>query len=64
MNKIIEVNDNLCYAVVEPGVTFQALFDHCVKQDLKVWPSAPSLPWGSVLGNVSVIRLILINCLK
>ena len=41
------------YAVVEPGVTFQDLYDHCVARKLKVWPSVPSLGWGSVIGNVS-----------
>lgn len=54
MNKIIEVNDKLSYAVVEPGVTFAQLYSYCAKRKLKVWPSTPSLGWGSVIGNVSV----------
>jgi hypothetical protein len=52
MNNIIEINEKLCYGVVEPGVTFKDVFDHCVKHKLKLWPSGPSLPWGSVIGNV------------
>ncbi|KAH7389215.1 glycolate oxidase [Cadophora sp. MPI-SDFR-AT-0126] len=34
--------------IAKPGVTFQDLFKYCVQNDLKVWPSGPSLPWGSV----------------
>ncbi|ORY00977.1 hypothetical protein BCR34DRAFT_606114 [Clohesyomyces aquaticus] len=51
MNKIIEVNGDYSYAVVEPGVTFTDLYDYCIKHKLKVWPSVPSLGWGSVVGN-------------
>jgi hypothetical protein len=51
MNKIIEVNSEYAYAVVEPGVTFTELYDYCVEHQLKVWPSVPSLGWGSVVGN-------------
>ncbi|KAL8276422.1 hypothetical protein RQP46_011174 [Phenoliferia psychrophenolica] len=51
MCKIIEVNERFAYALVEPGVTFHDIYDHCVKNDLKVWPSAPGLGWGSVTGN-------------
>lgn len=51
MNRIIEVNAEYAYAVVEPGVTFTELYEHCVAHGLKVWPSVPSLGWGSVVGN-------------
>ncbi|EEA27460.1 hypothetical protein TMatcc_004251 [Talaromyces marneffei ATCC 18224] len=51
MNKIIEVNEEFSYAVVEPGVTFTDLYEYCVKNKLSVWPSVPSLGWGSVVGN-------------
>lgn len=53
MNKIIEVNDEYSYAVVEPGVTWRDLIDYCVANNKKVWPSTPSLSWGSITGNVS-----------
>lgn len=52
MNKILEVNEKFAYAVVEPGVTFTDLYNYCVAHGLKVWPSVPSLGWGSVIGNV------------
>ncbi|KAK1773264.1 hypothetical protein QBC45DRAFT_97592 [Copromyces sp. CBS 386.78] len=51
MNKIIEVNDQFHYAVVEPGVTFIDLYRYCVEHGKKVWPSTASLGWGSVMGN-------------
>ncbi|KAI9052176.1 hypothetical protein LZ554_003536 [Drepanopeziza brunnea f. sp. 'monogermtubi'] len=51
MNKIIEVNDEFSYAVVEPGVTFTDLYDYCKVHKLRVWPSVPALGWGSVVGN-------------
>ncbi|KPI39612.1 Vanillyl-alcohol oxidase [Cyphellophora attinorum] len=51
MNKIIEVNEKFSYAVVEPGVTFTDLYDYCKANKLRVWPSTPSLGWGSVIGN-------------
>lgn len=51
MNRILEVNDKLCYALVEPGVSFFDLYNYCKERNLKVYPSVPSLGWGSVLGN-------------
>lgn len=51
MNRIIEVDDRLGYAVIEPGVTFFDLFDYVQEHDLKVWLSVPALGWGSVMGN-------------
>jgi hypothetical protein len=57
MNKVIEVNDDLHYAVVEPGVTFIDLYNYCVEHKKKVWPSTASLGWGSVMGNVCLIPL-------
>lgn len=55
MNKIIEVNDQFSFAVVEPGVTWKDLIDYAEKHGKKVWVSTPSLSWGSVIGNVSVL---------
>lgn len=51
MKKIVEVNEELCYAVVEPGVTFFDLYDYISERKLKLWISVPALGWGSVLGN-------------
>ncbi|NVM98122.1 FAD-binding oxidoreductase [Arthrobacter sp. SDTb3-6] len=52
MNRILQVDDRLCFAVVEPGVTFFDLFDYIKERGLKVWMSVPALGWGSVLGNM------------
>lgn len=52
MNRILEVNDELCYVVVEPGVTFQMLHDEFSRLGDKLMVSATSgPPHGSVLGN-------------
>ncbi|MET4639253.1 FAD-binding oxidoreductase [Mycetocola sp. 2940] len=52
MNRVIEINPTLAYAVVEPGVSWldlhQALQDGG-HDDLLV--SVPDLGWGSVIGN-------------
>lgn len=52
MNKIIEVNEELAYALVEPGVTYQALYDYIKEKNMKLWLSfaAPSAICGPV-GN-------------
>jgi 4-cresol dehydrogenase (hydroxylating) flavoprotein subunit len=51
MNKIIEVNEQCAYAIVEPSVTFMDLYAYIQKQKLRLWVSAPALGWGSIIGN-------------
>ena len=52
MSRIIEINEELAYAVIEPGVTFQALHDELARRGDKLMISATSgPPFGSVLGN-------------
>ncbi|KAF2204856.1 vanillyl-alcohol oxidase [Delitschia confertaspora ATCC 74209] len=51
MKKIIEINEEYAYAIVEPGVTFFDLYETVKKRGLKLWPSVPSLGWGSIVGN-------------
>jgi FAD/FMN-containing dehydrogenase len=51
MNRVLEVNDTLAYAVVEPGVRFFDLHDHLQAGGHKLWPSIPDIGWGSVVGN-------------
>ena len=51
MNRVLEVNEALGYAVVEPGVSF---FDFKAELDRRqsgLWMSGPSHSWGSVIGN-------------
>ena len=51
MNRVLDVDDELAYAVVEPGVRFQDLYDHLRDGGYRLWPSIPDLGWGSVVGN-------------
>jgi 4-cresol dehydrogenase (hydroxylating) len=52
MNRIIEVNEKLCYAVIEPGVTQGQLYNYIREKKLKVWVdvSAAGLE-ASIVGN-------------
>ncbi|MDH2238572.1 FAD-binding oxidoreductase [Pigmentiphaga sp. GD03639] len=52
MNRILEVNDTLCYAEIEPGVSYQALHDELVRRGNHLMSDCTSgPPQGSVLGN-------------
>lgn len=51
MNRIIEVNADHGYAILEPGVGFDQLFHHLVDNRIPLWMSAPAHTWGSVVGN-------------
>ncbi|KAL4745200.1 hypothetical protein BDW72DRAFT_198871 [Aspergillus terricola var. indicus] len=51
MKKIIEVNEEYAYAIVEPGVTFFDVYEEVKSRGLRLWPSVPSLGWGSTVGN-------------
>jgi len=52
MNRIIEVNEELAYAVIEPGVSQKQLNDYLKHNNIKLWmDSTDSTPNGSVLGN-------------
>jgi 4-cresol dehydrogenase (hydroxylating) len=52
MNRILEVNEDLAYAVIEPGVTYKQLADHLRLRAIKLWADCTdSTPEGSVLGN-------------
>jgi (+)-pinoresinol hydroxylase len=51
MNKIIEVDDQRHFAIVEPGVSYFDLHRHIRSHKLKVWIDCPDPGWGSVVGN-------------
>jgi len=42
MNRILEVDADLCTALVEPGVTYQQLHDHISERNLPLWLSCPA----------------------
>ena len=49
--KKIEIDEELCHAVIEPGVTFFDLYEYIRERKIKLWISVPALGWGSVVGN-------------
>ena len=51
MNRILEVNVESGYALVEPGVSYFDLYRHLQEKGIKLWLDVPDPGWGSVLGN-------------
>ncbi|KAL4944869.1 hypothetical protein BDV06DRAFT_186309 [Aspergillus oleicola] len=53
MYRVLEVNVDGAYAVVEPGVTFAGLYQYLVDHGLnnKLWIDVPDIGGGSVMGN-------------
>jgi 4-cresol dehydrogenase (hydroxylating) flavoprotein subunit len=51
MNKIFEINEELGYAVVEPGVRWVDLYEEITARGARLMLSIPDLGWGSVIGN-------------
>src|SRR5215471_4278191 len=51
MNRVLEVNEELAYALVEPGVRFFDLYDAVRSAGHELWISVPDVGWGSVVGN-------------
>lgn len=53
INKILNVDVDGAYALVEPGVTYSDLHQYLVDNNLrdKLWIDVPDLGGGSVLGN-------------
>ena len=51
MNRIVEIDEQHGYVVVEPGVSYFDLYNHIQEKGLKLWIDVPSPGWGSVLGN-------------
>lgn len=51
MNRVLEVNEDLAYAFVEPGVSFFDLYAHLQENGIPLWMSVPGPGWGSIVGN-------------
>ena len=51
MNRVLEVNDKIHYAVVEPGVSYFDLYRYIQEHELNVWIDAADPGWGSPMGN-------------
>lgn len=51
MQQIHELNSELGYCVIEPGVSFFDLYEQIQREKAPLWMSVPGNAWGSVLGN-------------
>ncbi|MEU9880928.1 FAD-binding oxidoreductase [Streptomyces phaeochromogenes] len=51
MNRVLEINEELGYAVVEPGVRWTDLNDAIQAGGHRLMLTIPDLGWGSVIGN-------------
>lgn len=51
MHAVRHVDADLCFAVVEPGVSFFQLHEHLRATGAPLWTSVPDLGHGSVIGN-------------
>jgi len=51
MNRVLEINEELAYAVVEPGVTWRELYEEITRRGHRLMLSNTDLGWGSVIGN-------------
>ncbi|WP_165367478.1 FAD-binding oxidoreductase, partial [Phytoactinopolyspora endophytica] len=51
LDRVLEINDELAYAVVEPGVTWQDLHRAVAERGLDLMTPVPDLAWGSLIGN-------------
>jgi 4-cresol dehydrogenase (hydroxylating) len=51
MNKVLEINEEAGYALIEPGVRFFDLYEALKAGGHRLWISVPDLGWGSVTGN-------------
>ena len=51
MNRVLEVNEENAYCLVEPGVSYFDLYRHIRERGLKLWIDPPDPGWGSPVGN-------------
>lgn len=51
MNRILEVNEDSAYALVEPGVSYFQLYEHLREKKSHLWIDCAAVGWGGVIGN-------------
>lgn len=51
MSRILEVNEDRAYALVEPGVSYMDLYRYIQERKYRLWVSSPAPGWGSLIGN-------------
>ena len=62
MNRVLEVNDQNHYALVEPGVSYFDLYRYIQEHKLKVWIDPPDPGWGSPVGIRSNAAAGVLRC--
>ena len=53
MNRILEINEERAYAIVEPGVSSHDLYREIKKRGYKLWVDGPSPAYSSIIANTS-----------
>ncbi|POR49369.1 4-cresol dehydrogenase (hydroxylating) [Paraburkholderia eburnea] len=51
LNRVLDVDERLAWALVEPGVSYFDLYGYLRERGLKLWVDPPAAGWGSVIGN-------------
>jgi FAD/FMN-containing dehydrogenase len=51
MNRVLEVDAQRNFALVEPGVSYIDLYRYIQDRGLKLWIDTPDPGWGSLIGN-------------
>ena len=51
MNRVLEVDEGNCSCLVEPGVSYFAMYRHLRETGSKLWLDVPDPGWGSMIGN-------------
>jgi len=51
MNRVLEVNEDTCSCLVEPGVSYFDMYRHLRESGSKLWIDVPAPGWGSMVGN-------------
>jgi 4-cresol dehydrogenase (hydroxylating) len=51
MNRVLEINEDRAFVLVEPGVSYFELYRYIREKGLKLWIDTPDPGWGSLIGN-------------
>lgn len=51
MNRVLEIDVDRAFVLVEPGVSYFDLYRHIKDKGLKLWIDTPDPGWGSLIGN-------------
>ena len=51
MNRVLKIDEDNASCILEPGVSYYALYEAIQKKGLPFWIDTPDLGGGSVLGN-------------